>query len=199
MDDLKREILESMRTITYRGKRLGMAVVVLLLALWPAAAFGHGETTTTDPENGATLGSAPKQVAVTLTEPPAKDAELEVVDGCGDIVSANAKVDGQVLSTEISKGEPGNWEASYRIVSAVDGHPTKDAWTFKVDGKKDCSADEPEEPKGNGNPNSNGDGDAGTAQGPEEEDDGSSFPVVPIAAGTAALVGLALFIRTRSG
>jgi copper resistance protein C len=196
----EREILGSMQTMSIRGKRIAMTVVVLLLALWPAAAFGHGETTTTDPKNGATLGTAPKQVAVTLTEPPAKDAELEVVDGCGDIVSANAEVDGQVLSTEISKGEPGNWEASYRIVSAVDGHPTKDAWTFKVDGKKDCSADEPKEPKGNGTPNSNDDGDGGgTAQGPEGEDDGSSFPVVPVAAGTAALVGLALFIRTRAG
>ena len=181
-----------------RAKRIVMMGVVLLLALWPAAAFGHGETTTTDPEDGATLGSAPKQVAVTLSEPPAKDAELEVVDGCGDTVSGNGKVDGQILSTAITKGEPGNWEASYRIVSAVDGHPTKDTWTFKVDGKKDCSADEPKDPKENGTPNSNGDG-GGTAQGPGDEDEGSSFPVVPVAAGTAALVGLALIIRTRSG
>jgi len=201
MKDPKREILETMQTMTGRGKQIAMTGVVLLLALWPAAAFGHGETTTTDPEDGASLGSAPKRVAVTLSEPPAKDAELEVVDGCGDTVSGNPKVDGQVLSTTISGGEPGAWEANYRIVSAVDGHPTKDTWTFKVDGKKDCSSDEPKEPKDpgeNGDPNSNGDG-TGTAQGPDEEDDGSSFPVVPVAAGTAALVGLALFIRTRSG
>ena len=191
----EREILESMQAMLGRGKRIAMVVVVLLLALWPAVALGHGETTTTDPEDGATLKSAPKQVAVTLSEPPAKDAELEVVDGCGETVSSGAQVDGQVLSAAITGGEPGSWKANYRIVSAVDGHPTKDTWSFKVSGKKDCSADEPKEPK---DPQDTGDS-GGTARGPDDQEDGSSFPVVPVAAGTAALVGLALFIRTRTG
>ena len=179
------------------GKRMVLAGVCLLLALWPAAALGHGETTTTNPENGAAVGSAPKEVSVTLSEAPANDAELKVVDGCGDSVSGDPRVEGETLSVAIDGGEPGRWEASYRVVSSVDGHPTKDSWSFKVDGKKDCSADEPKDPKEPKGDNGNGDGD-GTARGPDDEDDGSSFPVVPVAAGTVALVGLALVIRTRS-
>lgn len=176
-----------------------LAAAVFLLALWPVSALGHGETTTTDPEAGASLGRSPKTVSVTLSEPPAENAQFTVTDGCGDTVSSDPQVDGDTLSTTISGGEPGKWEAGYRVVSSVDGHMTKDTFGFKVDGKTDCSADEPKEPKGSGDDGEAGDGEGGgTARGPGDEDDGSSFPIVPVAAGTVALVGLALVIRTRS-
>jgi methionine-rich copper-binding protein CopC len=184
--------------VSMRAGRLWAAAALIVLALWPTAALGHGETATTDPEAGAALRKAPRSVAVTLTEPPAKNAEYEVVDGCGDTVSGDPQVNDAVLSVAISGGEPGRWQAKYRVVSSVDGHLTKDSFSFTVDGKRDCSDGSEETKNGNnGNGDENDGGGGGTARGPDE-DDGSSFPVMPVVAGTAALVGLALVIRTRA-
>jgi methionine-rich copper-binding protein CopC len=174
----------------------------LMLAIWPTGAFGHGNKIATDPKEGATLARAPETVTVMLTEAPAEGGVFTVLDGCGDTVSEDPQVDGEDLSTAITGGEPGRWEASYRVISSVDGHMTKDRFSFTVDGKKDCSPDEPKEAKNaNGNGDGSGDGGqggGGTARGPDDTDDGSSFPVVPVTAGTAVLVGLALLIRTRA-
>jgi hypothetical protein len=101
-----------------------------------------------------------------------------------------------VLSASIDGGEPGKWRVEYRIISTVDGHPTSDGWSFAVQGKKDCSEPAPEQTDDGTAP------DDGAAGGPtgegDDEDDGSSFPVVPVAAGTVALVAVALLIRGRS-
>lgn len=178
-----------------KSRRAALAGTFLVLALWPTGALGHGEKVKTDPKDGATVSQVPKTVSVTLTEPPTEEAQFTVVDGCGDTVSGDPTVHDDMLMTTISGGEPGNWEASYRVISSVDGHQTKDTFAFKVGGKKNCSGDEPKEPKkdtANGNPG------GGTAQGPTDEETGSSFPIVPVAAGTVALVGLAFVIRTRA-
>src|SRR5688500_18836375 len=103
--------------------------------LSPAAALAHGETATTDPEAGASLKQPPASVSVDLTEPPTSDATFKVVDGCGDQVGQGVTAEGQNLSVGIAEGQPGKWRASYRVVSAADGHVTNDSWSFTVTGK----------------------------------------------------------------
>jgi methionine-rich copper-binding protein CopC len=176
-------------------RHFGQIAAVLALVLAPGTAFGHGETAETKPKDGAALARAPKQVSVDLTEPPTADAQFVVKDGCGATVSEAPSVDGTLLSAAIGKGEPGRWKVSYRIVSSVDGHPTRDGWSFIVDGKKDCSKDEPPsstDPQDDAAPTTDpGDPD-------DDADEGSGFPVVPVVGGTLALVAVAFVIRTRS-
>jgi methionine-rich copper-binding protein CopC len=186
---------------TLNLRRFACAATLAVVMLWPAAALGHGDTATTDPEDGATLKRAPKSVSVTLTEAPAEGAEFVVTDGCGRKVSGDPTIDGDVLSAATSGGESGKWKARFRVVSAVDGHLTKDEFRFTVAGKKDCSKDEPK-PSNNDRGNNGGEGNSNnsdpTSANDTGDEEGSSFPVVPVAAGTGLLVAVALFIRTRS-
>lgn len=184
------------------ARRLVTYACAAALVLAPAIAFAHGETATTDPEPGARLKRAPSAVSVSLTEPPAEGARFSVTDGCGDTVSQGEQIDGSVLSTAISDGRPGTWRASYKVISSVDGHVTQDKWRFKVAGKKDCSPGKREKPKkpkkkDRQDPDNDGGGTGPHAGGPDP-DGGSSFPVLPVALGTAGLVGVALVIRARS-
>lgn len=178
-----------------KRKRIWLLGPLAALLLWPSAALAHGETATTSPEHGATLKKTPKTVSVDLTEPPAQGAKFTVVDGCGDVVSKKPQVEAETVSARIGRAQPGRWKASYKAVSSVDGHVTDDEFVFKVRGKKDCSADQPKDAK-NGK-NKKGGPQAKGPRGPDE-DDGGSFPVIPVVAGTGVLVGVAFVIRMRS-
>jgi copper resistance protein C len=124
-----------MQAQVIRGWIVGiLAVVAILFGMSPAGA--HAELESSDPQDGATLSSAPAAIsfvfgeqilpegnAVTLTD-VAAGTRLEVgpVDVKGDTVS--------VAWPEASPA--GELRAAYRVVSA-DGHPIDGTITFTVE------------------------------------------------------------------
>ena len=186
------------------GPRRAAVALALALAAAAAPAWAHGEKIRTDPDDGDTLPRPPRRVSVTLTEPPTREAVFEVTDGCGDAVVAEIAIDGEELEARIGGGSPGRWHARYRVISAVDGHPTDGRWHFSVDGERDCG-------DGDGHGDGDGDGtddgdDVAESPGPEPTvvsrgDDGDGegedggVPVVALTAGAVGLVALALVAR----
>ena len=167
--------------------RVGSAVAVLVMLLsLPAAAWAHGERQIEDPKEGAKLEKPPPSITMTLSESPAQGSVLKATDGCGRRVLGEVSVDGSDLVLSVSGGEPGKWNVSFRAISAEDGHLTKGRYSFLVAGKKDCS--QPETPADEIA------GGAGTRV-DADENDGSSFPIVPFAIGTAVVVVAALLLR----
>ena len=113
------------------------APVLMVLTAEPAAA--HAEFTSSSPAPGARLREAPTSVAIRFSEPPTVDAVLSLTDGCGNEVVEEAEVLNLELQADLAAGQPGVWKASYAVVSAVDGHPTKGRFSFGVTGNSDCS------------------------------------------------------------
>jgi methionine-rich copper-binding protein CopC len=109
----------------------------MLVAAEPASA--HAEFTSSSPARGARLRAAPASVSIRFSEPPTVDAVLTVTDGCGDEVVEEAEVLNLELQADVATGQPGVWKATYAVVSAVDGHPTKGRFSFGVTGNSDCS------------------------------------------------------------
>ena len=156
--------------------------------------LAHGDLEGTSPEQGATEEKAPSEIRITLTEPPTKGAEARAVDGCKDVVADDPTVDGNDIVLAVGPGERGRWKVSYRAVSAVDGHQTRDTFTFTVAGKKDCSPEEDpteESPE----PDDPADDD-GTAAPPEDES--SNAWLLWVGGGTVVVVALALVARRAS-
>jgi methionine-rich copper-binding protein CopC len=170
-----------------------MVTIALGLTI-PGKAFAHGDIESTIPEAGSKLGKAPNHLIINFTEAPTKDAVFKVLDGCGRDVIDQAAVQGGTGHIFLGSGaEPGKWKVSYKVVSAVDGHPSKGSYGLTVKGKRDCGG------AGGGN----GAGGAGNAAGdgapPSDDGDGGSFPVVPVALGTVGLVALAFLARRAAG
>jgi methionine-rich copper-binding protein CopC len=124
-----------MHTQMIRGWVVGvLAVLSLLLGVSPAGA--HAELESSDPQDGATLTSAPEAItfvfgeeilpqgnAVTLTD-VAADVRLEV---------GPVDVDGDTVSVTWPESSPaGQFRAAFRVVSA-DGHPINGTITFTVE------------------------------------------------------------------
>ena len=176
-------------------RTIAAVVVAVTLALVAGPAAAHGEKVKTDPPEGAGLNSPPGSVSVTLSEAPTAQAKLQVVDGCGRQVARSVKVQGSDIVASVANAEPGRWKASFRAISSVDGHESEDTWSFAVDGKKDCSKDEPsgEEPAADDQIEQGTEATGVTAPG----DEGSGFPVVPVAIGAVVLL-LAAFLLRRS-
>jgi copper resistance protein C len=123
-----------MHTQMIRGSIVGLlAVLALLVGVPPAGA--HAELESSDPDDGATLASAPAAItftfgeqilgegnAVTLTD-VAAGTRLEV---------GPVEVEGDTVSVTWPESSPaGEFRAAYRVVSA-DGHPIDGTITFTV-------------------------------------------------------------------
>lgn len=175
-----------------------VAAACFALALAGAPAWGHGEEVSSEPEDGATLRRAPSEVVVTLTEPPAGNARMEITDGCGDDVTDGVSISGNDIVGATGAAEPGRWRVEWAAISEVDGHATEGTFSFRVRGAKDCSDDsESPPPETTGSPSPEE-----TAEEPpqaEGDGDGGSFPVVPVALGAVAVVGLAAAARFAGG
>jgi copper resistance protein C len=185
-------------------KRVLFPLVVLALALaFPAAAYGHGTLESAIPPPDSTLGKPVNHLILNFTEPPTKDAVFKVVDGCGDDLIDQTAVQERTGHVFLVKGgEPGKWKVSYKVVSSVDGHVAKGSYSLKVKGKADCG--DGDKPAGNGGgggtgDNAGGGGDQAAPTDDSQEEDGSSFPIVPVAIGTVALVALAFIARRAAG
>lgn len=173
------------------SKKLIVSCMVLACAAPATPAAAHGDIQATDPAPQSSVRRAPRSVAVTFTEAPTRQAVLEVTDGCKRNVGQGVEVSGATATIRVATGQPGKWRVSYNVISAVDGHQTRGGYAFTVAGKKDCTPDDPTAKPGD---------DPTQAAPPvdREEPEGSGAPIVPIALGVAALIGVALFLR-RSG
>lgn len=130
------------------------------------------------------MRTVPGSLQITFTEPPTGNAVVQVLDGCERDVVADLQVQNFEITAELSAGQPGTWTVQSNVISAVDGHNTRDRWRFDVRGEPDCTAPE----------------DDGPAAGGETEDDegGSALPLIALGAGMVVLIAIALVLRGRS-
>ena len=155
-----------------------------------APALGHADVEETTPSANSRVGKPPREVKLVLAEPPGPGSTLQVRDGCRTNVVEDVMADEEqsILSGVLSRGEPGRWRVRFESVSAVDGHFVRGGFKFTVAGKHRCR-----EKGGRGDGGSNRQ--SRPNAGPRGDSDNSSLPVVPLALGTAALVGIALVAR----
>ena len=166
------------------SRALLLGVTIVLLQTSPA--LSHAERAASTPKEGATVAAPPDVLRLTFTEPPTGDAFVTVLDECGRDVVSDIEVQNFDITATLSGGQPGRWRVETNVISAVDGHNTRDRWLFDVRGAADCSAEESVPPD--------------AAGGDDEEDDGGGSPTVVIVLGAATLVliALGLVIRGRS-
>jgi methionine-rich copper-binding protein CopC len=177
-----------------RPSRCAFVVAAWLLAM-AGPAWGHGREVKTDPKRNAELRRPPAAVTLELTEAATDDAIVRVADGCNENIAAHIAVSEETITAHLVRGQPGEYHVNWRVISAVDGHPTKGAFTFSVKGKPDCSS-------GNGGGGGNNGGDAedtggggGAAAPPASDEDDSSFPVVPVGLGVLGVIAIGLGAR----
>jgi len=188
-------------------RRVGLSAVFAgaILCLNMGAAWAHGDIVKTDPKKNAQI-AMPKVVSVTLSEAPVPQSKLAITDGCGRDVTKEVSVRDDTLQASIGEAQPGKWKAAYQVVSAIDGHPTENNWSFTVEGTADCDGETEEvTPTDDPSPvptdsadetsNAAGDDSATTNTSDSEE---SSFPVVPVVIGGVAIVAVAAFVRAKS-
>lgn len=155
----------------------------LVVAFYAASASAHGVIDAAEPAVGARIQGPPESVVLTMTEAPTQGSIFVVTDGCGDEVSGLAQLSGEEVTIPVEGGEPGPWRVRFEALSSVDGHLVEGGYRFRVAGNQDCSA--PDEDGAESPPP--------IAGGPGDE--GSSFPVVPVALGTAGVIGIAVLAR----
>ncbi|MFC8569377.1 copper resistance protein CopC [Streptomyces sp. NPDC057245] len=112
-------------------------VLVLLLLGGAGPASAHAALTSTDPEDGAVLQSAPGRVTLTFSESVGlRDDSFRVLDPGGHRVRAGetGHADGRSDTARVALpgglGE-GTYTVAWRVVSA-DSHPVSGAFTFSV-------------------------------------------------------------------
>ena len=164
-----------------RRTRCAITYLSMLTVLCVASpAFGHAAKTTSDPEKGARLDAAPEQVTVKYAEPPTTDSKFTVLDGCDRDVTDTVEILNDTIEATMHDGQPGRWTVEWSVVSAVDGHLTRDDISFRVSGETDCSLAQE------------------TAGPAPRTEPGASLPLVPIGIATAVIVGIAVAIRLSS-
>lgn len=177
------------------GKLL-VALVTCALCALAAPAWAHGDIERLRPEPEQVKTKAPDHVMLTFTEAPTKDARVAVNDGCGREMTREKYVQGRTLHVFLEKGQPGRWQVSYNVISAIDGHKTNGQYSFTVEGEADCSEPEPEPDASETVDEPSGDSDTASAPDTTPTSDGSGgIPVAVVAVGVLALVGIAFLVR----
>ena len=123
-------------------RRRALVALVALVAGWwllatGPAASAHGALERAEPTAGASLQRSPGTVRLTFTEAPERRlSSVRVLDAAGRPVggghTAPAPGDPRTLQTTLAELPAGTYTVSWRIVSAVDGHPTTGAFSFGV-------------------------------------------------------------------
>jgi copper transport protein len=124
-----------MRRIALGLATIAIASVWLVTAAVPASA--HAAIESTDPANGELLEEPPSQIVLTFTEPPDLDLTIvSVVDSSGaDIPTGpteRAPGSNREIRVRLDPVPDGVYTATWRTVSAKDGHVTSGAFSFGV-------------------------------------------------------------------
>jgi len=160
----------------------------LLLALGAPPAAAHADIVTTTPQEDTRVAEPPSAVAVSLAERPGEGSEIIVTDGCRREISGEPVLGQLTLSAPVEEGQPGRWDVEVISVSAKDGHRIEDAYSFQVFGDSVC--DGAAGPDGNET-----DSEVELGEGQPRENEETSFPFVPLAVGTTAVLALALALK----
>jgi copper transport protein len=113
------------------------AVAVVLLVLGAAPAQAHANLEATDPPASARLGTAPRSVTLTFSEPVDVGAgSIRVFDGNGRRADGGGQPThlngrGNQVSLPLSPVRDGVYVVTWRVISA-DSHPVHGAFTFTV-------------------------------------------------------------------
>ena len=124
-----------MRRIALGLATIAIASVWLVTAAVPASA--HAAIESTDPANGELLEEPPSQIALTFTEPPDLDLTIvSVVDSSGADMPTGpperAPGSNREIRVRLDPVPDGVYTATWRTVSATDGHVTSGAFSFGV-------------------------------------------------------------------
>jgi methionine-rich copper-binding protein CopC len=118
-----------------RGWIVGL-LAALTLALAGAPAVAHSDLESSDPQDGATLASAPAAITLVFNEeilPEGNAVTLTDVAADERLPVGPVEVDGDTVSVTWPESSPaGEFRAAYRVVSA-DGHPINGTITFTVE------------------------------------------------------------------
>jgi methionine-rich copper-binding protein CopC len=177
-------------------RRVTGTLCVALLALLSASSIvsAHAVMESSNPVADSTVRRVPRNISITLTEPPAPGTTVHVIDGCSGNVASQLGSDGHVLDVGIGEAEPGPWSVYFRTISTIDGHTRSGDFNFTVRGKASCGG-------GNGSEDKPfvrlGGEDAQIAS--DLPADGGGFPVIPFAIGSVVLVGIAVLLRYAMG
>lgn len=104
-----------------------------LLLVGPGPASAHASLVGSDPEDGATLTTAPTAITFTFNENIGNPAYVSVIapNGSKVAVSDVRAVDMEVTGTLADVDQKGRYTAAYRVVSA-DGHPVQGTIHFSA-------------------------------------------------------------------
>ena len=175
-------------------KLLLSAFTCILCVVFAGPALAHGDIERLRPEAEEVKNKAPDHVMITFTEAPTKDGRVKVLDGCGEEMTREKYVQGRTLHVFLNEGAPGEWNVSYNVISAVDGHKTNGQYSFTVKGEPACEEPAPEASETAAEPS----GDADTASGPDTtptSDESGGIPVAMVGIGVLALIGIAFLVR----
>lgn len=123
-------------TFAPHARRARLAAVLsglLLLLVWPTAAFGHATPIGSTPADGQVVPSAPGELTVTFTEPVTLATKGNaVLDAAGDPQPAEFTVRDTVLRIRPETTLPrGTHVVTWRVVSA-DSHPVSGGFSFSI-------------------------------------------------------------------
>jgi copper resistance protein C len=115
--------------------RLAAAASGLALALaFAAPASAHAGMTSSDPEDGATIATAPASVSATFSELlDGPSTEIAVSGPDGEVIDAGEPTyDGDTFTQPMLYTEPGQYIVAFRVISE-DGHRIDGSITFTVE------------------------------------------------------------------
>ncbi len=161
---------------------LSLTSISVVIAV-PATAYAHAAYQSSIPEPRARLEAAPESITVNYAEPPTTDSVFSVIDGCGRDVARDVEILNRTIEASVDDAQPGQWTVEWTVLSAVDGHTTRDQFKFTVDGEADCSAAAPDDDVAD--------------DGPTPDAGGGSL--VPYLIGAVVLVALAAGLRMVAG
>lgn len=174
----------------------GAGAALALTAAGPASA--HAAMVGSDPEDGATLDTAPASVSATFSEIlDGPSTEIAVTDPEGEVIDAgDAEYDGDTFTQPMLYTTPGDYTVAFRVISE-DGHRVDGSVTFTVENIPDdllaATASEPtgEETTEAAETTAEADATADeseTAEAAESDDTGSGALIASILLGALVLV-----------
>lgn len=126
-------------------RSVSVCAVIVAVVAWGSPARAHATYADSDPQDGATVDSAPAEVWAHFTEPLAGGSSLAVFDACGEQVDlGNTAIEGYDMTIGVSADTAGRYVVEYVAVSGLDGHTTTGNFSFTATNGVPCAGAEEE-------------------------------------------------------
>ncbi|MBC2681665.1 copper resistance CopC family protein [Corynebacterium anserum] len=110
--------------------------------LLASPALAHDSVVSSNPQNGAHIGSLPHELTLEFSGEPRQGYNTVALSRDGDVLfSGKPNVNGRVLTIDVPdnvESNPGNYLIGFQITSS-DGHATRGSLDFTVDGDGSAS------------------------------------------------------------